>query len=281
MNALTIARWDFRNVRRSRTLWGVTAVLVLTFGSIALTQSGGDSTAAREVVAAAFGAMFSISALLLPVLVLPVAVFSITGERTSGSVKQLLGLPNSRLDPLVGKFLSRSAVAVSGLLAASLLSGGVLWARFGSLPVETFGTFVALSVFYVVVWVAIAVGVSASSRTRGRALAGGLGVYFLFGVIWNFLPGVTARGVAAYVVETLLGLADAPDLYAFVDTLSPTLAYVRAGQGLVFGIELVDTGAGGTPPIYLQSWFGLVILLAWLVVPLAVGYPWFRDAEIG
>jgi len=62
------------------------------------------------------------------------AYLAIAGERESGSLKLLLGLPPSRGEVLVGKFLGRSGVVAIGLVLGFLVSGVVTVAIYGGLP---------------------------------------------------------------------------------------------------------------------------------------------------
>lgn len=114
-------------------------------------------------------------------------------------------------------------------------------------------------------------GISAFAGSRGQALAGVLGSYFLFVFAWTFI--VDPRKIAAFLVESVLGLGPRPELYDLVFRLSPATAYTFAGFGFI-------SGADGSTPIFLQWWFMLIILLIWLVVPLTIGYLRFRDSEL-
>lgn len=278
MNVLTITRSDFRNVRRSRLLWATVAVLTFTFAVIVLTQrvpDGGQDQAALRAI----GKIFGITALLLPVVVVPLGALSITSERTSGSIKYLLGLPNTRRSVFLAKVVSRSTVAVAGILSAALVAGALMLVKFGTIPSPEFQTFVLLTTYYGLVWTAAAVAVSALSSSRARALSGTLGLYFLFGIVWNFLPSFNSTMVARFLVEDLLSRPAAPDFYSLVELLSPTFAYIRASQAYVFEIQLFETASGSA--FYLQDWFTLVIMAGWTVVILVAGYIGFETARIG
>jgi ABC-2 type transport system permease protein len=123
------------------------------------------------------------------------------------------------------------------------------------------------------------VAVSALSNSRSRALSGTLGLYFLFGVVWNFLPSFNSTMVARFLVEELLNRPAAPNLYTVVELLSPTFAYVSASQAYVFDVDLF--GAGGNAPSFFEPWVTLVLMAVWAVAVLAVGYVGFQRARIG
>lgn len=275
-----IARKEFRDARRSTMLWGATAVFLLVVSLLLESNraAGGEETSAAEL---AMSSMLGVGMFLLPLIVLVIGYLSITGERESGSIRYLLGLPTTRRAVVTGTFVGRSLVATVAI-GVALLGGAVVMAlRYGTVPVGEYAGFSLLTLYFAVVWTGIAVGVSALSATRGRALAGVLGIYFLFSVVWLMLPDIDPRDGAVYVVEALLGMEPIPELYDFVLLVSPSAAYATAVDTLVLGRGGAVAGAyGGEIPFYLQDWFTLVILLGWLIVPLAVGYLRFVDAEL-
>jgi len=277
MNILALGRSDFRNIRRSRLVWTTVGVLIAAFAVVVLTQRVPDG--GREQAALlAIGKLFGFTALLLPVVVIPLGALSITNERTSGSIKYLLALPNTRRSVFLSKVLSRSTVAILGTVTASLVVVLLMLVKFGTVPIPEFPIFVALMTYYGLVWTVAAVAVSGFSSTRSRALSGTLGLYFLFGVIWNFLPSFNSTMVARFVVEELLGRPAAPNVYTVVELLSPTFSYVSASQAYVFEIDLFEAASG---PPYFEPWLTLVLMTAWTGVVFTVGYVGFQRAQIG
>ncbi|WP_115863641.1 ABC transporter permease [Halorussus litoreus] len=280
MNWLTIAKKDFRDARRSKILWG--ALLIFNVFIVAVlgtnsTDPGGPYSAAQV----GMSTMVGVGMFFLPLIMLVIAYLSITGEQESGSIKYLLGLPNTRLDVLVGKLVGRTAVAMLGIGVALVVGALIMSVRFDEVPVGQYAGFSLMILYFTAVYVAIAVGVSALCRTRARALAGTLGVYFVFSVLWIF-PSFNPQTAVSYVVEDLLGLAAMPRLYDLILHLSPSYAFSIANYELV--LDMTRGGYMGTYvdgfPFYLQGWFMLVILLAWFVAPLAIGYARFRKAEL-
>lgn len=273
MTWTAIARKDFRDARRSKILWGTIAVYTL-FVAFILESNRGYSMQGAGDVETTMSSMIGTGMFVLPLAVVVIAYLSITGERESGSVKYLLGLPTRRRDVVLGKFVGRAAVAVVSVLVALLAGGAVMWMLYDPMPVVEYAQFVLLSLYFVVAYVATVVGISAVASSRGKALSGALAVYFPLSVFWVLID---PRTVVSYVVESLLGLDPTPELYQFVLQLSPSAAYTLAGNALI-----LDLGsASASEPFYLQDWFPLVVLLGWIVVPLAVGYWRFRDADLG
>jgi ABC-2 type transport system permease protein len=283
MSWVAIAKKDFRDARRAKILWGATAIFVFFYAVFLLTAGQGNQPA-EEAATDALGALIFAGAFLLPLVLISMAYLAIAGERESGSIKYLLGLPNSRRDVLVGKFLGRSAVALTAVGIAVIAGAAMLLFNFGTIPAE-YVVYAGLTGLFSLAFVAIAVGVSAFAASRGKAMAGSIGGYFVFGVLW-IVPGVTPQDSVAFVVEDLLGMDATPELYHFVEQLSPVMAYAAAVQGFVYGTP-DDPGsvefhpAASDTPFYLTDDFMVVVLLAWIVVPLAIGYWRFNRAELG
>lgn len=279
MNVLSVAKRDFLNVRRARLVW-VPVVLYVLF---MLLFYWGQSNAANPDF---YVIMFSLATvggvLLVPLVALVAAYLSIAGERGSGSIRYQLSLPVSRTDVVLGKLLSRAGVVLGSLLGALAFGIVVAWTLVPEMAVEygDYAAFVGLTLLYALAYVSIAVAISAATASRSRAMGGAIGFFFAFNVGWNFLP-VGPAYMAEFVLEEL-GLSYAEEHIQFIFSLSPTGAYLN-GLGLVFP----DVAMGGGQAVseadafYVQDWFMLVLLAAWVVVPLAAGIRRFRRADLG
>lgn len=276
MNWWVIAQRDFQDARRSRILGLVVGLFVVLVGLVMATSSTTGRTPAED----ALWNLQGIVLFLMPIVMLVVGYLSIAGERESGRIKYLLGLPNRRWEVVVGKFLSRSLVAALAIILSMAVGLAIMAVRFDSVPVADALVMTALMLFFGTVYVGIAVGVSALTASRARAMAGVIGVYVVFTVYWIAPPSPT--NAVAYVVEDLLGMSPRENLYEFVFHLSPSFAYSRLANETLFeraqdGAQVVDPDA----PFYLQETFMPVILVGWVVLALGVGYLRFRDAELG
>lgn len=277
MSWTAIARRDFRNARRSRILGLVVLLFAGLVALLMLTGSTGGDTPAED----ALWGLHGIALFLMPIVMLVVAYLSVAGERETGRIKYLLGLPNRRWEVILGKFVSRSLVAAVAIGLSMAVGLAIMFVRFDSVPLDTAAGLTVFMLFLAVVYVGLAVGISALTATRARAMAGAIGTYVFFTVYW-IAPTVNPRDSVVYIVENLLGMAPKENLYDFVLLLSPSFAYDRLTNGLLF--ERVQDGsqlAGPDAPVYLQPEFMPVILLGWLALALGVGYWRFRDAELG
>jgi ABC-2 type transport system permease protein len=280
MNWLVIARRDFRDARRSRILALVVGLFVAFVALTAATTSNSP-----EGLSEAEGPLWNVHGIaifMMPIVMLVVGYLSIAGERETGRIKYLLGLPNRRWEVVVGKFLSRSLVAWLAIVLSMLVGVAIMFVRYDSVPLGTAAALTVFMLFFAAVYVGIAVGVSALTASRARAMAGVIGVYVLFTVAW-IAPFVTPGDSVAYVVENLLGLSPMEDLYEFVFHLSPSFAYSRLANEQVFGGVAANDAETleASDPFFLQDTFMPVILIGWIVVALGVGYLRFRNAELG
>ena len=278
MSWVVVARKDFEDAVRSRMLWAITAVfLIFTAGAVYIRKAvlGGTPGLpdATQFLTAPSG-------LIIPLTALVVAYLAIAGERESGSIKILLGLPHTRGDVVLGKLVGRTLVVTAGILVAFAGAAVTLLALFGELAILDFLLLTLVTVLFGLTFVGIAIGASAFTATRSRAMALAIGAFFLFQVIWDFVP----FGVY-YVVEGGLPnpTTQLPAWYYLVQVLNPKNAYTQ-GADIVFSgagpIVSVESLAGSSAPFYVQNWFGLVILVVWLVVPVALGYWRFQRADI-
>lgn len=232
MTVRAIARKEFREVRRSKTVWGFTAVVLLVLAIPLLTQSGTTPRTDMTSIEAVLLTIPTLGTFVLPLAALVMSYNAIAGELESGSATYLLGLPNTRLEAIVGKLFGRTAAASLGIIVAFGIGIILVVVRFKNFPTITYLVLLLLTLYFVTAWTSIGVGISALVGSRGQALAGSLGFYFVF-VIGFFIPKINPRKIAAYFVESVLGLGPMPEVYEFVFRLSPAMAYAFAGTGFI------------------------------------------------
>lgn len=276
MSWLVVARKDFEDAVRSRMLWSIIGLFLLfTAGAVYVRENVLDGTPGLPETTQF---LTTPSSLIIPLAALVVAYLAIAGERESGSIKLLLGLPHTRGDVVFGKLIGRTAVVAVGILVAFAGGAATLLALSGSIPVGDFASLTLMTVLFGLTYVGIAIGASAFSATRSRAMALAVGAFFLFQVIWDVIP----LGVY-YLVEGSLPQGALPAWFYLVRVLNPNNAYTQAAD-LVFsgaGPFVSSQGVvGSSMPFYVQNWFGLVVLAFWLVVPVVLGYWRFRRVDI-
>lgn len=279
--ALRIARHDVEYATGStllRAVVGVFAVLVLLVAVLPSFLSD-----APQVGAAVLWFLTVLSGLLVPLVAILASYLAIAGERASGRLRVLLTLPPTRRDVLVGKFLGRAVVVVGAVLGALVLALVGSLVVYGTVSTSSFVVVAGLTGLLGLAFVGLAVGLSAALDSRQAAMALAVFAYVLFVAFW----GLVVR-LARLVLDRGFSIQLEPDTVSLLTVLSPARAYSRLVNSLVIPDLLGEAGRGPAPapvetasaPYYLQDWFVLAILLAWMVVPLAVGYWRFERADL-
>jgi ABC-2 type transport system permease protein len=306
MSWQAVARKEFRDAIRSRWLHGSTLFFALFIGGAAALFFGVLIGPDGRQVSNLFGffanlGVFSFSfpgllALVLGFIALSTSYGSITGERETGSIKLLLSLPNSRLDAMIGKFLGRSAVVVAALLVGFLVAFAVLIATGTGLELGSFVPQVALTALLGMAFVSIGLGISALASSNREATLATMGLYLVFAVLW----GSVSEGIPKllnYAAEQAgmgaLAVATRVQIGVFLKYLNPLKAYETLAAQLYYGAaqaRLVSATFGEqnalgpifqeSIPFYFSGWFLFAILLAWIVLPVAVGYWAFERADL-
>ena len=291
-----VVRKDFEDAVRSKMLWGLCFVFVafLVMSLLSAEQLFPDPVTVDAAMALAGVAM--LAQLFVPGIALVAGYLSVTGERRSGSLRVLLSYPFSRSDVVAGKFVGRSLVTGTALAAGFAVASVLVVALYGAPEVEMFVGFVAASALVGLTFTGLAVGGSAAAATRGRAMA--LTVGSFVGMVFFWKPVIVGLH---YAVEGSLPGIRTASWYFFLKRLNPLEAY-RVLTGSVLDqnvpavpefpledvpartapeqLELANRVAGEVP-FYLQDWVAVVVLLAWTVVPLVVGYRRFEAADLG
>lgn len=279
MSLTAVARKEFRECRRSYALLGVAALYLLAAVFFAAIQWVPYPDMPREAPRSTLALLNSLTqpgAAFVPILGLLVGYHTVGGARESGSLRLTLGLPNSRREVVLGSFLGRFAVVATVVVLTGGAIGLVALATYASLDVEALLVNTAVSVLYAGVYVAIAVGFSAFTASRFRALVGAVGLFWLFFLVWDaFLVLLQAIALG----PTHSAGTPLPDWMQFVWVMNPHTAVLFARRGLLPEYyELVPTPASDA--VYLRDWVGFLVLSLWVVGPLVAGYLRFRRADL-
>ncbi|WP_435348116.1 ABC transporter permease subunit [Haloarchaeobius sp. HRN-SO-5] len=281
MKLALVARKDFEDAVRDRALH-VTAGVFALFG-LGIGYAYSDRPTAAGADPAQLVTLLVLTGLfLVPIVALLLSQNDIVGKRRDGELKVLLGLPISRESIVLGTFLGRVAVVAVVVATLFVVSHLVAVVTFAPVDLElSMVAFVLLLVFGVV-FVGIGTAISATVRSPTSASGLTVGLFLLFVMpLWNF---IVSRLV--YVVNGFEQAATYPDWAFALENAEPFNAarnlfagsYNELGQGFsLFG------GPYPQPSrvvFYHEPAFGAVVLLAWLVVPLGLGYLRFREADL-
>ncbi|PSP40201.1 ABC transporter [Halobacteriales archaeon QH_10_70_21] len=281
MSFVAVAEKDFRDAIRSR-LMIVVAVMFVAFtgGGVALGQAFGLQSG--TVVGLILSVMLQGTAIFIPLVALGIAYRSIAGERESGSLKVLLSLPNSRLDVVIGKFLGRSAVVSVAIVVGFISMLIAAAATFeGNIPAESILMFMLAALLLAVVFVSVAVSVSAFADSSFAAAIGAFGFFVLFQFAWGGLVFLLRYAVNGFETPDFGLGTETPDWVEVLFVVNPMNGWRQSTRWLLRRVsEEQEVQETSVEAFYLEPWFGFVVLAVWVVLPLVVGYLKFESADL-
>ncbi|WP_276259406.1 ABC transporter permease subunit [Haloglomus litoreum] len=257
---------DLRDPFRSRSVWPVLVLFVMFFGGpVALSGGGRPGAGAPGLLRQLQGVVF----LFLPLATLQFGYDRVAGPRETGEIRLLLAPPHSRRAFVLGTFLGRAAftalLVTAGYLVATVAYLGVVGVPG---PVFALGGYLLALALGVSV-TGLAVGLSASLSTRGRATITAAVAYLTLLAFWGAIPN--AVRFVANGLQSPTG--PQPEWAVAFAQAVPTEAY----RNLVAAL-LPNT----TPPTVVTAGplAAVLVLVAWTVVPLAVGVARFERADL-
>jgi len=283
----TVVEDDLLRLRRSPLGWGVAlSVLAPTAGIAAivvlleLVNVTGGRAAPFDNIMMTVGVLLSF---LLPFVAMLGSYSAIVYERESGSVRFLLGLPNSRWDAYAGKYVSRTVLLVVSILAGFLTLALVGFGILTEPSASGLLLFVLATVAFALVFVGFGIAISSVANSLIGATAGIIGTYVVFRGGW-----MIAQFAGMYITPPQGEVGPPyPDWFFFLGRANPLNAYLkvvvevfdRGPNTLVRQVLLtnpapeVNTVATGTP-------YAVLALTGWLVVVPVVGYLLFRRKDL-
>lgn len=251
----------------------VAFTVVAIVSVLALSEPGpADVRPEMEFAVVAVGSALSF---LLPLVGLLGSYAALVGERETGSVRFLLGLPNSRDDAYLGKYLSRSAVVLVPLVVCLSLTGLIVAVTFRN------GSFLGMlgltivSVPYALLFVGIGLTASAYANTSNRAVAIVIAVFAVFRAGWPAFQFVLLQGVE--------NRHPRPEWFFWIGRLNPINAYVKLTTlfaDVEYGHPLLTTPAEEVSTVAITYPFAAVVLLAWALLASVAGIYYFRNRDL-
>ena len=267
-----VARKDFRDASRSKTVWLLTALFLLLFVGPAIAIPRFGEPLFTEFIDSSRGIVISV----LPLVGIVLGYKSVIYERESGTLLLSLSLPHSRRDVAVGKFAGRSVVLTLPVLAGLLVAGIVVVALYDGVSILRYPSFILLTVLYGLAFLAIALAISMSTTSGRRVTAGAFGVYVVLVMFWTALVDLLVMVLYRFQPGEV---PTPPDWALFLHMASPGEAYTHV-LDTVFDLQYMGAHTALETPWYVNSWVAMVILLAWVVVPFAFGYLRFEKSEL-
>ncbi len=253
MKIWTISRFEIRTITRQRFFYTFLLLWTIVLSLILLMQQNITSLGDYTNL---IGTMFTLILYLLPLTTLILSSFSLTNERESGQWKLLLSYPLSSWDYLIGKFLGQ-LISQWIILTFSLGFGICLSLLFGHVISFTWALSLYLfALLLLVLFLIIGIFLGVVSKTRWQALMLSIAVWFIFIMIWP----ITLISILSFLP------------YPMIETGMTILLFLNPAEFVrVFMVVQLEGGAifGQTYDSLfqsLQSWFGWLIMLVYLLV---------------
>jgi ABC-2 type transport system permease protein len=262
-----VVRQDILAVRRTRLVQAVVGLYVVLVGLIFwLGALDPDFVVTDGVqVTVLFGFLF------VPLVSLMTSYLSVAGERESGTIRFLLGYPVTRSEVVLGKHLSRLAIVWTGVLLAFVVGTAGAIVLYPDPRLPTIIMFCALTLLFAGAYVGVGTAISVTSRSRRRAMTKTAVVYFVLTLFWSRAGPTTVPQIISVALDSVFGIQPSGDAWQVFEALSPGEAYFQT-------LQLLPGGLLGNAPV---SGAGVVaILCLWIVVPPALSYLYFADADI-
>lgn len=263
-NVVTLVQKELRDARRNRWFWLYTvvfAVLAFAMAWMGLAGVGMYRVAGFGRTAAT---LVNLVLLIVPLMGLTLGAMGLAGERERGTLLYLLAQPVTPLEVLFGKFVGLMLALVGALAVGFGLSGLVIAWRGGTAQL---GGYLGLMVLaWVLAAVSLALGVLVSAVARRASTAVGVALF-----LWLLLVFLGDLGVMGTAVVLRLRAGQ----LLLLALLNPLQVFKVAAIMAVRG-SLEVLGPAG---LYAVRTYGprlwpllVVLLLAWVVVPVSVAY---------
>ncbi|WP_330630511.1 ABC transporter permease [Halocatena halophila] len=280
MSTFTVARDDFRNVRRSYVIAGTIGVFSVLVGLVFLAEI--------DIYSDAYRTIFDVSALvafILPLFIASMTYLSVAGAVDTGTIQYVLGLPNSRAAYLAGTFLSRAVIGVATVVVGVTVGFIIAAVTFeNGADAGRFLWFLGVSMVYALSLTGLFVGISAMTNRRSRAMMGVFIAYFVLVGFWGGVLPVLSLQTLIDAVASTLGVTVSETTREFVAGLSPVNAYFGSTRVIYSGVfesyPAIEAIAPAGDDLIDQWWYYVLIQLAWTVVVPMVGYLRFKRAEL-
>lgn len=276
----TIAKKEFLDNIRNK--WIIVISIIFIILTIASSYLAGGQAGGEEL----FGGMedtvvslLSISTLLIPLIAIMLGFSTIAGEAEKGALSVVLSYPVKRVEVLLGKLLGLGSVLAVTPLIGFGLGGVVIAVTVGAEQGIAYLAFIGLAILLGLIYLSVVIFISALCKTRVRAIAGGVVLFFwamIYGIILMSIYIATGGNYQDFLSPT--GIMELPDWFWASIVFSPSdtnqMAVMQAfGLEQAFGFQI-------KAPDWLSMNFLLVIHLIWIIVPFFLAYYFFRKRDI-
>ncbi|MGC9261488.1 MAG: ABC transporter permease [Phycisphaerae bacterium] len=271
-NILILIRKEMRESLRNR--WFILysaafAVLALAISWLAL--AGADQYGFAGFGSTAAG-LVNLVMLIVPLMALSAGAGSFAGEKERGTLGQLLAMPVTRLEVLLGKFLGLTIVLAITLTVGFGISGIVILLEGGQTDGGGYLTMVALACFLATAM--LSVGLLISVLNAKSSTAGGIAIIIWLALAFGSDLGLMGSAILFRLhIWSLFNLAVSNPLEVFkMATLYSSHASLHVlGPAGRYAMNHYGSGLWGV---------FLTVLGLWVVIPLGLTWWSFQHGEV-
>lgn len=252
----TIVVTEYRLAVRNRWALALTAIfLVFSLGLVTFSGSNVSPAGFDRTVAS----LATLAIYLVPLVALAFGYDAIVGEEQTGWLQVLFALPLARHLIVIGTFIGRFVIFASAIIIGFGITGAMLLLDFGFAGFERYVGFMVATIALGGVFLAVAILISSVAREKTHALGVSLVAWAWFVLVSDLLSlGVIAAiSVPDWVVSAMV-LANPASVYRVL-----VLGGLGAGGEAGFAAILAE--------MTVSSGLLVVALVAWMVVPVAIG----------
>jgi ABC-type transport system involved in multi-copper enzyme maturation permease subunit len=273
-NVITIAKKEFMDNLRNSWIMILTVLFVILTLVISFV-SGGGSLGDIEITVVG---LLAIASLLIPIIAIMLGYNTISGEAESGALLVVQSYPVSREEVYFGKFLGLGSVLAVSVLLGFGISGIVISASVGGTNPSGFLMFIFLTILLGLIYLSLSICFSAILKRRTTSLYAGVGLFFWSMIVGSVIIGIHLGTGGSFAGLTTGGLPDW--LWSSTMVLSPMDLHQTATM-LGFDLKVADvSGFSIVIPDFITLSNLLIIFILWIVVPLGVGYFFYRRRDI-
>jgi Cu-processing system permease protein len=267
-----IAARDVRAGVRNRWFMLYAIVFIMLSVGFSMLAMGGSTLTGQPGFGRTSAGLLNLMLLMVPLIGLTIGAQSLVGERQDRSLDYLMAQPISTREIFLGKYLGAAASLLLLLLLGFGVSGVVMAVRGAATGLGDFLLLVLLTTLLGLAM--LSAGYLISSRSPQTAAALGIAL-----TLWLLLVIVGDLGLMSSAIVMDLS----PGTLLTLTLINPLDVYK------LLGVDLLQTSLDvlGPAGIYANSQLGgvltpllAVLLLAWIIAPLPIGYLLFTRKDV-
>lgn len=275
-NMLILAQKEIRDGYRNKWISVMTLVMAGFALVLAFLGSAPVGTTVISPLAVTVVSLSSLGIFFIPLIALLLSYDSIVGEDDRGTLTLLLAYPITRSDIALGKFLGQLFILAFAIIVG-YGSATLAIASFGEVPMaelpwSIFLKLVFSSILLGGVFLALGLLLSILTRERGTAVAGAIGIWLVFVVLFDMaLLGILSSGASSLIPD---------DAVKWIMMASPSDAFRMYNLATNNETALLSGMSGLRADQAVSASVLLVFLCSWIVIPLFASCVFFQRRSL-